>query len=57
AIAGRDHVLPDDVQALAVPVLAHRVLPSAESRLAGRTTQDIVVDLVRRVPVPAAVWA
>ena len=57
AISGRDHVLPDDVQALAVPVLAHRVLPSAASRLAGRKTEDIVVELIRRVPVPAAVWA
>ena len=57
AMGGRDHVLPDDVQALAVPVLAHRVLPSAASRLAGRGTADIVVELVRRVPVPAAAWA
>ncbi len=52
AMAGRDHVLPDDVQALAVPVLAHRLLPSTESRLSGRTTSDIVADVVARVPLP-----
>ncbi|MCM0639176.1 AAA family ATPase [Cellulomonas wangsupingiae] len=54
AMAGRDHVLPDDVQELAVPVLAHRLLPSTESRLSGRTTQDVVSDIVARTPLPAA---
>ncbi|GEL45493.1 MoxR family ATPase [Cellulomonas hominis] len=55
AVAGRDHVLPDDVQQLAEPVLAHRVILSAESRLSGRTGQDVIADLVARtaVPVPA----
>ena len=31
ALEGRDYVIPDDVQALAVPVLAHRLLPTAEA--------------------------
>ena len=53
AMSGRDHVLPDDVQELAVPVLAHRLLPSTESRLSGRTTQDVVEDIVARTPLPA----
>ncbi len=57
AMAGRDHVLPDDVQELAVPVLAHRLLPSTESRLSGRTTNDIVADAVTRVPLPEPVTA
>lgn len=52
AMEGRDHVLPDDVQRLAVPVLAHRLLPSTESRLSGRSTDDIVADVVARVPLP-----
>ena len=30
AMAGRDYVLPDDVQQLAVPVLAHRLIPAAD---------------------------
>jgi MoxR-like ATPase len=51
AVSGRDHVLPDDVQTLAEPVLAHRLIPSAESRLSGRSTRDVVADIVARVPV------
>ncbi len=57
AMAGRDHVLPDDVQELAEPVLAHRLLPSTEARLSGRTPSDIVVDAVARVPLPERVSA
>jgi MoxR-like ATPase len=54
ALAGRDHVLPDDVQALLVPVLAHRLLLTGETQLARRTTADVLHEIVRRVPVPAA---
>ena len=53
AMEGRDHVLPDDVQQLTVPVLAHRLLPSTESRLSGRSTSDIVADIVDRIPLPS----
>jgi MoxR-like ATPase len=52
AISGRDHVLPDDVQDVAEPVLAHRLLTSTESRLAGRTPVDVVRAIVARTPVP-----
>ena len=51
ALAGRDHVLPDDVQALVVPVLAHRIIPTGETQLARRSTADVLHELVRRVPV------
>jgi MoxR-like ATPase len=54
ALDGRDHVLPDDVQALAVPVLAHRLLPTADAQLARRTPQAVVAELVRTVPPPVA---
>jgi MoxR-like ATPase len=54
ALAGRDHVLPDDVQALAVSVLAHRLLPTADTQLARRSTIDVVSDLLTRVRVPGA---
>ncbi|MGZ4652538.1 AAA family ATPase [Oryzihumus sp.] len=54
ALAGRDHVLPDDVQALLVPVLAHRLLLTGETQLARRTPADVLHEIVRRVPVPAA---
>lgn len=52
ALAGRDHVLPDDVQAMAVPVLAHRLLLSPEAALARRDAARVVTDLVASVPVP-----
>ena len=52
ALEGRDYVLPDDLQALAVPVLAHRIIPTAEAQLARRTTDAIVADA--RAPAPAA---
>ena len=51
ALEGRDHVIPDDLQALAVPVLAHRIIPTAEAQLSRRTTDAVVADLVRRLPV------
>ncbi len=54
ALGGRDHVLPDDLQELAVPVLAHRLLPTADTQLARRSTADVVSDLVARVRVPGA---
>jgi MoxR-like ATPase len=52
ALEGRDYVLPDDMQALAVPVLAHRIIPTAEAQLGRRTTDLIVADLVHRLPLP-----
>ncbi|HEU4674897.1 MAG TPA: MoxR family ATPase [Motilibacteraceae bacterium] len=52
ALDNRDYVLPDDLQTLAVPVLAHRLLPTAEAQLARRGTEQIVADLVERQPVP-----
>jgi MoxR-like ATPase len=52
ALEGRDYVLPDDLQALAVPVLAHRIIPSADAQLARRTTDAIVADLIHRLPLP-----
>jgi MoxR-like ATPase len=52
ALAGRDHVLPDDVQSLAVPVLAHRLLLTPDTLLARRGPEQVVTDLVSAVPVP-----
>ena len=52
ALAGRDHVLPDDVQALAVPVLAHRLLLSPDAAAARRTGEQVVTGLLRSTPVP-----
>ncbi|WP_460460760.1 AAA family ATPase [Angustibacter peucedani] len=52
ALEGRDHVLPDDVQTLAVPVLAHRLLLTSDALLARKSAEDVVAGLVQRVPVP-----
>jgi MoxR-like ATPase len=52
ALEGREYVLPDDLQALAVPVLAHRLIPTAEAQLSRRTTDLVVADLVHRLPLP-----
>jgi MoxR-like ATPase len=52
ALAGRDHVLPDDVQAMAGPVLSHRLLLTADATLARRNAEQVVTDLVASVPVP-----
>jgi MoxR-like ATPase len=52
ALESRDYVLPDDLQALAVPVLAHRIIPTSEAQLGRRTTDAIVADLIHRLPLP-----
>jgi len=56
-LEGRRYVLPDDLQRLALPVLAHRVLPTAEAQIARRTADGVVAEVVRRVPVPRSVDA
>jgi MoxR-like ATPase len=50
---GRDYVLPDDVKALAVPVLSHRLVLTPEADLSGVSVAEVIVDFIRSVPVPA----
>src|SRR4029079_4636362 len=52
AMQGRDYVLPDDVLGLAPTVLTHRLLPSVEAAMGGRTTASILESIVGSVPVP-----
>ncbi|MFO7251258.1 MAG: MoxR family ATPase, partial [Actinomycetes bacterium] len=52
ALSGRDYVIPDDLQDLAVPVLAHRLLPSVEAQGQRRMPEQVLADLLRVVPVP-----
>jgi MoxR-like ATPase len=52
ALTGRDHVLPDDVQALAGPVLSHRLLLTTDAALGRRSPEQIVAELLSTVPVP-----
>ncbi|NKZ06945.1 MoxR family ATPase [Actinomadura latina] len=54
AAAGRSYLVPEDVKALAVPVIAHRLLVTPEAELRGRTGADVVGDVLRNVPTPQA---
>ena len=53
ALEDREFVLPDDVKSLAVPVLAHRLIPTAEARVARRSPEQIVTDLLEQIPIDA----
>ncbi|MCP3913884.1 MAG: MoxR family ATPase [Actinomycetia bacterium] len=53
AAGGRDYVLPDDIKALAKPVLAHRLLVSPEAQLHGTSPDAVLDDILRAVPIPA----
>jgi MoxR-like ATPase len=52
ATQGRDFVLPDDVKYLAPYILTHRLILGAQTRLRGRTTEDIISEIVEAVPAP-----
>jgi MoxR-like ATPase len=49
---GHDFVLPEHVQELAIPTVAHRMVLDPQARFSGTTTRAIVEDVVRKVPVP-----
>jgi MoxR-like ATPase len=49
---GRDYVVPDDVKAVAVPVLAHRLILAPEARSASLGAEELVADALDRTPVP-----
>ena len=51
-LAGRDYVIPEDVKALAVPALAHRISLRPEMWVRQVRTADVVEELLRRIPVP-----
>jgi MoxR-like ATPase len=51
-LSGRPYVTPDDVQALALPVLRHRVEVRAEAELEGVTADGVVTGVLGAVPVP-----
>ncbi len=54
ALAGRDFVTPDDVKAVAVPALAHRLVLQPELWVQRRSGEDVVRDVLDRVPTPPA---
>jgi MoxR-like ATPase len=50
----RDYVIPDDVKALALPALAHRIIVTADAVMTGRSTQVILQEILDATPVPVA---
>jgi len=52
ALHGRDYVIPDDVQALAVPVFAHRLLLTNQANYDGSLPEQVVARLVAELPLP-----
>jgi MoxR-like ATPase len=53
ALEQRDYVVPDDVQRLVVPVLAHRLLMSPEAAMGGRTAEQVLAAVLTAVPAPS----
>ena len=53
AAAERSYVIPDDLKALALPVLAHRLVPTPEAQLAGTTSAEVLTEVLASVPVPS----
>jgi MoxR-like ATPase len=57
ALTGRDHVLPDDVQDVAVPILAHRIIVSPAARLRELSADRIMEEILHNTPVTGGEFA
>ena len=51
-LAGRDYIVPEDVQHMAVQVLSHRLVLSPEARMKGVTPESVVRRIIQNTPVP-----
>lgn len=54
-IRGRPYVIPDDVKELVPLTLSHRIILKSEARLSGRSVEQLLQELLRRIPVPVSV--
>jgi MoxR-like ATPase len=52
ALEARDYVIPDDLQLLAAPVLAHRLITALDAQLGGRGAESVIATTLRAIPVP-----
>jgi len=52
AAVGREYAVPDDIKALAGPVLEHRLALTPEAQLRGASREDVLADVLATVPVP-----
>lgn len=48
-----DYVIPEHIQQLAVPVMAHRMVIDPHARFSGQTSKDIVENILQQIPVPS----
>ncbi|HYW87607.1 MAG TPA: MoxR family ATPase [Chloroflexota bacterium] len=53
-LLGRDYVIPDDVKALAIAALAHRLIMSPEARMRNATAPAVIASVLQEVPVPGS---
>ncbi len=52
ALRGREYVIPDDIKYLSPSVLTHRIIIQPQTRLRGRTAEQVIAEIVDAVPVP-----
>lgn len=52
AMNGRDFVIPDDVRYVSIPVLNHRIIPTAEREMEGIDSETIIKEITERIEVP-----
>ncbi|WOO42177.1 MoxR family ATPase [Rubellicoccus peritrichatus] len=52
ALDGRDYTTPDDVKAMSIPVLEHRLILRPEYEIEGLTIQEVITQLLQSIPVP-----
>jgi MoxR-like ATPase len=52
ALEGREYVVPDDVQDVVLPALRHRVILTPEAEVEGRSSDELLTELIRSVEVP-----
>jgi MoxR-like ATPase len=50
---GLDFVAPDQIQELAMPVIAHRLVMEPQARFSGLTARGVVGEMLKKLPVPA----
>jgi MoxR-like ATPase len=55
ALDGRDYVIPDDIKALFLPVISHRIVISPKGRITHLTAEQILDEILHSVPVPGDV--
>ncbi len=52
AMAGRDFVTPEDIRATTYPVIRHRIILTPEQEMEGRTSDDVIREIIEAIPVP-----